>query len=123
MNIHPIRTEFFECICHSDEHTLRFSYDPGPEEMGIWAGVFLNQYHNIFQRIWITIKYVFGYKCKYGHWDCFQFKYNDIDRFVDMLTTYKNSACKLCHVNERKHGSEFCSDRCKNIWEEDRIPH
>lgn len=56
------------CKCYSAEHTLRWSYDPSEKEF--YTEVFLSQYRNVFQRIWVAIKYVFGYKCRYGHWDC-----------------------------------------------------
>jgi hypothetical protein len=44
-------------------------YDP--EDNELYTSVFLNQYQNVFKRVWIALKYVFGYRCKYGHWDCF----------------------------------------------------
>lgn len=61
------------CSCFSDEHTLRFNYNPEEkiENQELYTSIFLNQYKNIFKRIWIAIKYIFGYNCKYGHWDCF----------------------------------------------------
>lgn len=58
------------CACGSAEHSLHYCYDP--EENEIHTEIFLRQYRNIFQRIWIAIKYIFGYKCRYGHFDCFE---------------------------------------------------
>ena len=76
-------TEFFECACHSDEHTLKFGYDP--EDNELYTSVFLNQYQNVFKRVWIALKYVFGYKCKYGHWDCFIMRAEDGERLKSLL--------------------------------------
>ena len=76
-------SHFFECVCHSDEHTLRFIYDEDDNEF--YTTIFLNQYRNLFKRILIAIKYIFGYKCKYGHWDCWVLKYEDIDRMKKLL--------------------------------------
>jgi hypothetical protein len=52
--------------------------------------VYLNQYSNVFKRVWIAIKYVFGYRSKYGHWDCFIMQSGDgqrlralLDRLID----------------------------------------
>jgi hypothetical protein len=83
-------TEFFECACYSDEHTLRFSYDPDENEM--FTSVFLNQYRNIFKRLWIALKYVFGYKCKYGHWDCFLMRPEDAERLKRLLDRMSQGA-------------------------------
>lgn len=78
-------TEYLECACHSDEHTLRFilSLDEyGPE---IYTSVFLGDYPWGWKRIWTGIKYLFGYKSKYGHWDCFQMRPEDAERLKAML--------------------------------------
>jgi len=72
-------TEHFECQCYSDEHTLKFNIDD--EDGYIYASVFLNQWNSWYKRIWIALKYVFGYKCKYGHFDSFMLRLEDHDRF------------------------------------------
>ncbi len=76
-------TEFFECACHSDEHTLKFSYDPDENEL--FTSVYLNQYRHIWKRIWGAIKYVFGYPSKYGHWDCFLLRTEDAARLRSLI--------------------------------------
>jgi len=76
-------TEFFECACHSDEHTLKFMYDPDENEL--FTSVFLDQYHSIWKRIWIAIKYVFGYRSKYGYWDCFLLRPEDAPRLRSLI--------------------------------------
>ena len=75
-------TEYFDCKCSSPEHTLRFVYD----EDDIYIEIYLRQYRNFFKRIWIAIKYIFGYKCQYGDWDCFILKEDDIQRMIRLLT-------------------------------------
>lgn len=86
-------TEYFECECGSDEHTLRFilSLDDDSE---IYSKVFLNDYRSFWQRLVVSIKYLFGYKCKYGHWDCFIMKAEDAQRLSDLclrLVKHKES--------------------------------
>jgi hypothetical protein len=84
-------SEFFECICTSDEHTLRLTLENyGPNDKELYTSVFLNQYRNFFQRVWVAIKYVFCYKCKYGHWDCIMFKPEDADRLITLIQKFKN---------------------------------
>ena len=92
------KVEYFECACHSDEHTLKFALDPGfwegekqTDEPELYTSVFLGNYPGFFKRIWIAIKYVFGYKCKYGHWDCFLIKKDDTDRLIKLLEEYKRN--------------------------------
>jgi hypothetical protein len=76
-------TEFFECACFSDEHTLKFSYDPDENEL--YTSVYLNQYRSIWKRIWVAIRYVCGYRTKYGHWDCFILRAEDAIRLRSLV--------------------------------------
>ena len=79
----PMQTHYFDCKCTSPEHTLRFVYDPQDNE--IYTEVFLCQYRNPFQRIWTALKYVFGFKCKFGHWDCWLMQDEDCKRLVELV--------------------------------------
>jgi hypothetical protein len=78
-------SEFFVCECSSDEHTLRFILD----DYCIYTDVYLNDWQNCYTRLWVGIKYIFGYKCKYGHWDCFMMNPEDIPRFRKMLDDFE----------------------------------
>ena len=81
--------QFFSCGCMSQEHTLVFDYSNFQgEPPELYSSVFLNQPKNLFQRIWTAIKYVLGYKCKYGHWDCCILKAEDVPRFQEMLKNF-----------------------------------
>jgi len=79
-----MKSIFLECDCCSAEHTLKLNYD---EEDGLYTTIYLNQYRNIFKRIWIAIKYIFGYKCEYGDFDCFLFKDKDIQKLSDIMAS------------------------------------
>lgn len=81
-----MQTEFFECICGSEAHTLRFQLD---DDVELYTSVFLNQYRGFFGRLWIAIKYLFGYKCRYGHWDCTMLKLEDADRLIALFKNYQ----------------------------------
>lgn len=83
-----MKTEYFTCQCYSCEHTLRFDIDL-EDDPHVYTSVYLNQYRNVFKRIWIAIKYIFGYKCNYGHWDCFELKTEDMDRLIGILKECK----------------------------------
>ncbi len=75
-------SHFFECTCSSEEHTLRFVIDNEDGEM--YTSVFLNQYRSWWKTVWVGIKYIFGYKCIYGHWDCTIFSTEDVVRLRDL---------------------------------------
>lgn len=77
-------TEFLECACHSDEHTLRFTLSLN-EEPVIYTSVFLGSYPWGWKRFKTAVRYLFGYKCRYGHWDCFEMQSADAFRLQGML--------------------------------------
>ena len=82
---------FLECMCYSDEHVLRWDLLDDLEYPELYASVFLNQYRNIFKRMWVAVKYVLGYKCRYGHWDCFLLNPQDIGRMTALLDAYQEA--------------------------------
>lgn len=85
-----VETEFFKCSCESSEHTIMFELDQfDPEDVELSIFVFLNQYRGFFRRLLIAIKYLFGYKCRYGHWDSVILKSEDTDRLIKLLQKYK----------------------------------
>lgn len=80
-------THFFECQCGSDEHTLRFIYDKEHNE--VYLSIFLNN-PRFCKRIWLALKYVFGYKCKHGHWDNWLMHRGDASRLIYLLEKLEN---------------------------------
>jgi len=81
-------THYFECECGADEHTLRFVLDKGPEDPCVYTSIFLYQYRPWWKRIWVGIKYIFGYKSKYGHWGGWELQDEDVKRLRDMCEGY-----------------------------------
>jgi hypothetical protein len=63
-----LNRHYVECACESTEHTLRFTYDA--EDNEVYTEVQLARWHPWYRRVWLALKYVFVYQCKYGHWDC-----------------------------------------------------
>lgn len=67
---------FVICECSSSEHVLRFSYEkPEYDKFGkrwedgkIYASVFLRS-QSFWKRLKDGIKYIFGYTCRYGHFE------------------------------------------------------
>lgn len=88
----------FECECHSTEHMVRFVVDPGhlpqkedkygwPPEL--YTEIQMIQWRPWYKRLWVAIKYLFGYRSTYGHWDCWILKDEDADKLQNVLTEYK----------------------------------
>jgi len=75
--------EFFLCKCYSSEHQFTFHYNE--EENEIYVSIHLILHKNIFKRIWVAIKYIFGYTSKFGDWDEFILNYNDRDRLIGII--------------------------------------
>ena len=60
---------YLACDCHNVEHITRFSYlEEEPNE--ICMETHLVDHLNFWKRILKAIKYVFGFKFKYGYFDC-----------------------------------------------------
>lgn len=78
-----LSTSYFDCDCASPEHTLRFTLDR--EENALHTEIYLYQYRPVYKRVWIAIKYVFGYPCRYGHWDCWILRNRDARRLRSLL--------------------------------------
>lgn len=85
-------THFFECACGSDEHTLRFTLDKKDGE--IFTSVHLNNWLPWYERLWRATKYVFGYKCRYGHWDCWIMRSEDAGKLMALLEELEPSNAK-----------------------------
>ena len=55
------------CDCSSAEHQLIVSWDNDDKE--VYVRVHLSKRHGFWRRIWHAVKYVLGYKCRYGAFD------------------------------------------------------
>jgi len=90
----PITKGAIFCNCHSSEHQLVLTYVPGdthdePDE--VFIEVHLRTSDNFFKRIVTAIRYIFGYKSRFGAWDEFTVKYEDCDTLIDHFTRMKKS--------------------------------
>lgn len=64
--------KIFICECGSYCHQTIFWYDKTDKQLNFTTH--LITYRNFFKRLWVAIRYVFGYKSNYGDWDTFLFK-------------------------------------------------
>ncbi len=76
-------TDFVQCACYTNEHLVKVVYEP--EENEICIEVHLHTWHSIFRRIWVGLKYVFGYKSRFGQWDTVIVRPGDYKRLADIF--------------------------------------
>ena len=72
----------FICDCHSLEHQMHFWYDD--ELQQVYTEVHLVKY-GLFSRVKYALKYIFGYKSRFGAFDEFIFKPEDIKKLKEYL--------------------------------------
>ena len=80
--------EVFICKCYNTEHQLIFSYFTDEKE--VYVSVHLIPEYRIFKRIWNAIKYIFGHRSIYGHFDEFIFKPEDADKLQSIVNFLKD---------------------------------
>jgi len=55
------------CECHSLEHQVSFWYEQ--DDGTLYVETHLVTHRNFFKRLWVGLKYAFGYKSRFGEWD------------------------------------------------------
>ena len=85
-----MKTQYYECACFSSNHTIRFVIDDDKEDPALYLEVQLIQYRNFFKRIWTAIRYIFGYRSAYGHWDCWSLDERDTEGLINLLQQHQD---------------------------------
>ena len=62
--------EVIICECGLAEHQFVLSMYDWEDEIEVYLEPHLSTYRNIFKRIWVALRYVFGHRSRYGEWDC-----------------------------------------------------
>ena len=75
--------KIFICQCQSLEHQVGFWYDE--EDDYLYCEPHLKTHRNFFKRLWVALKYVFGFRSRYGHWDSTIFEKEDMKKLRDYL--------------------------------------
>ena len=88
-----MKPEYFECQCSSPEHLWRVWFDDDPSDPCIFMSVFLSN-APWYSRIVSGLKYIFGHKSRYGHFDEFILKAEDCDRLIEVLERLKAAGGK-----------------------------
>lgn len=75
-----MKPEILICECNSSEHQMIIR----KLDDTIYCNIFLAN-SGFFSRLKRGIKYIFGYKCKYGHFDEFMFKEEDVNLLINKI--------------------------------------
>jgi len=83
--------ESFYCDCESPEHSFRFfvSSIDSDTKPKLHLEVYLNQYRSFFKRMFVGIKYIFGYRSQYGHWDITTLSEDDVQRLFVFIHQHR----------------------------------
>jgi hypothetical protein len=74
---------YLPCECASSEHAIVFVLDKENKEL--WLEIHLNTYLPWWKRVWSAIKYIFGYKSEYGHFDCWMMRPDDANKIIELM--------------------------------------
>lgn len=75
--------EYFECQCSDFNHVFRFVLDEKDGEA--WLEVNINHYLPWYKRVWEAVRYVFGLRPAYGHYDITMLREEDYVRLHALL--------------------------------------
>lgn len=96
-NNRGMEQELYVCDCGDVSHQFIVSWYPDDEDWNdlLYFQVHLNQSNGFWRRLWDAIKYVFGFKCRFGSFDEILVNKYDAKRL-------KNSLEKFIKANEKK---------------------
>lgn len=80
MNAEKRKIELLLCKCSSREHQLIVDYDFDPNDPCVYVSIHLTPL-----KFWDRLKYLFGYKCRYGAFEEVVLDYNDADKLQDVV--------------------------------------
>lgn len=82
LSIKEAESEILICDCNSSEHQIIIHKDS--DENTVYCHIHLVK-RRFWKRFILGIKYIFGYKCKFGHWDEFIFKPEHSQQIQNLL--------------------------------------
>ncbi len=88
--VKDLKTYYFQCACSSQDHTVGITFDIEEKEMSF--EVQLHQWKPFYKRLWSAVKYLFGYECKYGHWDTSVMNEEKFLELYNLMTRFSYTA-------------------------------
>ena len=93
---HYDESEMFICDCSDVSHNIVFQLwdwqKDGKDDFGecceLSLHVHLAAYPSFWKRIGLAVRYIFGYKSKYGDYDIMDIRYEDVPRIKAILDKF-----------------------------------
>jgi hypothetical protein len=76
------------CDCYQPEHNIRLMYWSDPDDWEAFFSFHLRTWRNPLRRLWVALRYVFGYRCRYGEWDEFLLNVRSAKKLIEFLQEY-----------------------------------
>lgn len=108
-NDYPTK-EVFICECSSTEHQLVMCYIPGDDECDsdmLQFQMHLQPTYGFWKRTWAAIRYIFGYRSRFGNWDDFLVDPKDCDKIIDYLLRLKHDDAEVKANLEKKYNQNI----------------
>ena len=82
------------CDCSSVEHQVKVCYydEDGHRDEFVSFCPILVTWKNFFRRLWDGLKYAFGYKSRYGHFDEILLYRDDVLELIEFLKGFVNES-------------------------------
>jgi hypothetical protein len=80
---------YFECDCSNSEHIFRLSWDT-EDEHNMYLHVRLRSHYSFWRRVKYALKYIFGYKSRYGAFEEFLITKEDALELSKVFKEYGN---------------------------------
>lgn len=100
-----LRTEHFDCECHSFDHAIRICYDPTEDDIR-FAELWLDCHFPTHRTLWERIKLAYKYITKSGSMDytygSWILRPSDADRLWNFLREYDGHIQKLEQATLKK---------------------
>lgn len=85
-----MKEELLICECSNAEHQLIFRYFEDDDLKEVYMTTYLSEYNDFWNRLKYAIKYVFGFKSKYGAFDEFILRKEDADKLQSIVDYLKS---------------------------------
>lgn len=86
----PQKREYFECSCTDMEHMFRLTHyaDDDIGEGDLYMSFYLYSYSSFLKRVWTGVKYMFGYRSRYGEFGEIILDENTVTKLHNYLEGY-----------------------------------
>lgn len=76
---------YIECGCRHVDHMIRIVADKKDEYNPLYVEFRLNHVKPWYCRIWLAIKYIFGYQSSFGSYDCILLERKEAKKLVAII--------------------------------------